>query len=144
PIGNGLLITAGKFVTLLGYEVINPNGDPLYSHSYLFGFAIPFTNTGILGTYNFTDKISVTGGITRGWDQSTDDNNGAIDGIGQIKWTPNPKWTFYLNAITGPEQTDNNTDYRTVIDVIASFAATDNLTLAVNADYGFESHAASD
>src|SRR5437870_5150497 len=82
-------------------------------HSYLFGYAIPFTHVGVLGAYSLNEKWAITGGITCGWDQATDDNNGAIDGIGQIKWTPNPKWTFYLNAITGPEQTDNNTDYRT-------------------------------
>jgi len=43
PVGNGLLIQAGKFITPLGYEVINPTQNQLYSHSYLFGFAIPFT-----------------------------------------------------------------------------------------------------
>src|SRR5262249_23633112 len=46
PVGNGLLIRAGKFATLMGYETINPTTNPLYSHSYLFGFAIPFTQTG--------------------------------------------------------------------------------------------------
>ena len=46
PVAN-LKIRAGKFVTLLGYETINPNWSnsygvgSLYSHSFLFGFAKP-------------------------------------------------------------------------------------------------------
>src|SRR5205814_3292716 len=99
PIGNGLLLTGGKFVTLLGYEVINPTGDPLYSHSYLFGFAIPFTHTGVLAAYPITDKLTVTAGITRGWEQALKDNNDSIDGIGQIKWVASDKLTLFVNGV---------------------------------------------
>ena len=49
PVGSGLDIRVGKFVTLLGYELINPTQNALFSHSYLFGFAIPLTQTGVLG-----------------------------------------------------------------------------------------------
>ena len=59
----------GKFVTLLGQEAINPTGNALYSHSYLFGFAIPFTQTGVLVTYALNDKFTIDAGITRGWNQ---------------------------------------------------------------------------
>ena len=58
PLGKGLRVRAGKFVTLLGQEVINPIGNALYSHSYLFGYAIPFTHTGVLGTYALSDKVT--------------------------------------------------------------------------------------
>ena len=56
-------------MTLLGQEVINPTGNALYSHSYLFGDAIPFTQTGVLVSYTLTDAITVEGGVTRGWNQ---------------------------------------------------------------------------
>ena len=36
PMGNGLIIRTGKFVSLMGYETIDPRGNPFYSHSYLF------------------------------------------------------------------------------------------------------------
>jgi hypothetical protein len=144
PIGKGLLITAGKFVTLIGYEVINPNGDPLYSHSYLFGYAIPFTHTGVLAAYNITDNITVTGGITRGWEQSLKDNNDSIDGIGQIKWVATDKLTLFLMGVTGPERNKNDSDYRSLIDACLNYAATDKLSLGLNGDYGFEPGAAAD
>jgi len=55
PIGNGLDLKAGKFVTLHGAEVIRRTGNFNVSRSLAFGFAIPFTHTGIMGTYAFND-----------------------------------------------------------------------------------------
>jgi Putative beta-barrel porin-2, OmpL-like. bbp2 len=138
PVGNGLLIRAGKFVTLLGAETINPTTNPFFSHTYLFGYAIPFTHTGVLGSYSLNDSWSVTGGITRGWEQSNEDNNDAVDILGQVKWIANKEWTFYFNFVTGPEQPDNESDWRTVLDFILVGALTDKLSLIVNADIGWE------
>ncbi len=144
PVGNGLTIRAGKFVTLLGYETINPTTNPLYSHSYMFGYAIPFTHTGVLGMYNLTDKMTLTAGITRGWDQALEDNNEDPDYTGQIKYVFNEKLTGYLNVITGPEQTDNNSNYRTVFDGIIVWSIDDHWSVVGNADYGWEADAAAD
>ena len=66
-LGGGLKIRAGKFVTTVGYEYINPNQNALFSRSFLFNFAIPFTHTGVLAFYDVNDKFQVYGGITRGW-----------------------------------------------------------------------------
>ena len=144
PVGNGLLIRAGKMVTHMGYETINPTTNPLYSHSYLFGFAIPFTHTGVMAFYNLNDSVTVMGGISRGWDQALDDNNDSIDYLGQIKWVASDKVTAYLNVVTGPEQDDDGSNYRTVIDGIVTFAASDELSFALNGDYGWEAGAAAD
>jgi hypothetical protein len=138
PLGKGVTVTVGKFVTLLGYEYINPTLNPLYSHSYLFGFAIPFTHTGVLAKYNFTDKLAVTAGITRGWEQSLKDNNDAIDATAQIAYTVSDKCTASLTAISGPEETGDNSHYRTVVDGIVTYKFGDNLSVALNGDYGWE------
>jgi hypothetical protein len=55
PIGNGPVVKVGKFVTLLGYEVIESPNDLNYSRGYLFSLAIPLTHTGVLASYSFTD-----------------------------------------------------------------------------------------
>src|SRR5437879_4330074 len=58
PLGSGLTVKAGKFVTLLGYEVIESPNNLNFSRSFLFGFAIPLTHRGALvaaGTRNDTD-----------------------------------------------------------------------------------------
>jgi len=138
PVGNGLTIRAGKFVTLLGYETINPTFNPLYSHSFEFGYGIPFTHTGVLGMYSFSDKLSVTGGVTRGWEQSLKDNNDDPDYLGQVKYVFTDKITGFLNFVTGPEQTDNDSLWRTVFDAVVTYAATDKLSLGANPSFGFE------
>jgi len=107
PVGNGLTVRAGKFVTLFGQEVINPTGNILYSHSYLFGFAIPFTHTGVYGTYSVNDNFSVALGVSRGWEQGFEDNNhDSIDVFGQVAWTLDAKSNtkLVINGIGGPEQ----------------------------------------
>ncbi len=143
PVGNGLKLRAGKFVTLLGKEVINPTQNYLFSHSYLFGYAIPFTHVGVLGTYSLSDELSVTAGFTRGWNQSLEDNNDAIDFLGSLAYAPNKKWSFSLSMTEGPEAAGDNGDYWTVVDLVASYQATDRLKLELNADYGDAPHALS-
>jgi len=144
PVGSGLTITAGKFVTLLGYETINPTMNMLYSHSYLFGYAIPFTQTGGMAKYNITKDVSLTLGFSRGWEQTNHDNNGSIDGFGQLSWNVNDKLSIAVNAICGPEQANDSSHYRTVIDVTATYKMGDNTTLGMNADYGYGSREGSD
>src|SRR2546423_5749979 len=138
PVGSGLTIRGGKFVTLLGYETINPTTNPFYSHSFEFGYGIPFTHTGVLAMYSFTDKLSVTGGATRGWEQSLKDNNDELDYLGQVKYVFTDKITGFFNVVTGPEQTNNNKLWRTVFDAVVTYAATDKLSLGLNPSFGFE------
>ena len=139
PFGGGVTVTAGKFVTLLGYETINPTTNPFYSHSYLFGFAIPFTQTGGMAKYNISKDVSLILGFSRGWEQTNKDNNGSIDGFGQLSWTVNDKLTIAVNAISGPEQYSDSSHYRSVVDVVASYKLGDNTTVGLNADYGYGS-----
>ncbi|MGD0462331.1 MAG: outer membrane beta-barrel protein [Tepidisphaeraceae bacterium] len=136
PLGNGITITAGKFVTLLGNEVINPTGNALYTHSYIFSYGIPFTQTGITGAYKFCDTLTATAGITRGWNQSTDDNNSAIDFLGQVVWTPTSKLGVTVNFSEGPQSTDDDSDYWTVPEAIVSYQVSDQLKVAADLLYG--------
>jgi hypothetical protein len=136
PLGTGLEFQIGKFDTLLGYEVINPTGNALYTHSYEFSYGVPFTQTGILASYNLTSALKLTGGITRGWNQSTDDNNGAIDFLGQAAWNINSAWSATVNLSEGPQSTGDNHDYWTVVEGIIAWQVSDQLKLAGDFLYG--------
>ncbi|MCE0497587.1 MAG: porin [Methylacidiphilales bacterium] len=70
PVGNGLQIYFGKFVTLLGYEVIESPANPNFSRGLLFTNAIPLTNTGIYADYKFNSTFEAKLGIVDGWNQS--------------------------------------------------------------------------
>ncbi len=138
PVGTGLKLRVGKFVTLLGWEVINPTLNAFYSHSFLFGYAIPLTNTGFLATYVLSPSVTVTGGLTRGWDVSTTDDNGSIDFMGQVVWAVNDKSTLYVNLLTGKDTPGDNDHWRTVIDSSFTTKIADQLSVAINGTYGYQ------
>ena len=150
PVGNGLVIRIGKFITPIGYEVISPvatvlggGGNNLFSHSYSFGFGIPFTHTGITATYKINDKMTVMAGITRGWEQSTRDVNGAIDFLGNVTYKPNDETTIAANVSVGPQAAGNNSDYRYLVEAWASFVpAKSPLSYGVDAQFAWEDNAA--
>jgi hypothetical protein len=133
----GITFKGGKFVTLLGAEVIEPWLNYNFSRSFLFGLAIPFTHTGGLITVPITESVSVTGGMVVGWD-NVDDNNAAPSEMGNITWIVNDMVTLSLNGIIGPEQTSEDDNLRKVGDLVATIKPTDKLTFLLNYDYGHE------
>jgi len=74
PVGNGLTADVGKFVTHMGYEVIESKDNWNYSRSLLFAWAIPYFRTGLRLTYPFTDNLSVAVHVVNGWNSLVDNN----------------------------------------------------------------------
>lgn len=141
PFGNGVRLRAGKFVTLLGQETINPTTNALYSHSFLFGYAIPFTETGFYLTYALNDKITIDAGLTRGWNQSLKDNNGdAIDFLGRVTYVWDADTSILLSTTIGPEAAGDPGNWWYVFDGIVTHKMGDQLSIAFNADYGLYNH----
>lgn len=66
-------ITAGKFVTYEGIEVIEGPNNPTLTRGFLFGLAEPFTHVGAKAHYT-TDKFDIGLGVVNGWDQMIDTN----------------------------------------------------------------------
>jgi hypothetical protein len=120
---------AGKFVTLLGEETINPTTNFLYSHTYSFGYMIPYTQTGVLAEYVPNSQWTFYGGITRGWNQTFYDNNSnGVDFLGEVGYAPNSQWNFLVNLSVGPQDgamgnagLGNNNDYRTVVEPLITY-----------------------
>jgi len=137
PIGTGLTLKAGKFVTLLGYEVIEAPNNLNFSRGFLFSFSTPLTHVGALATYAPFGWLSLTAGPVVGWDVARD-NNSAMSFTGQIAVTAVKDLALTLNWITGPEQNHENGNPRTVLDFIAAYTGLKNLTLAANVDTGWE------
>jgi hypothetical protein len=137
PIGNGLTLKAGKWVTLLGYEVIESPNNLNFSRSYLFSFSIPLTHVGALLSYQVLPWFSVTAGTVVGWDVARD-NNSAMSYTGQFGFTPLKDFTLNFNWITGPEQAHTNGNPRTVLDYVVTYTGIQKLTLGLNVDYGWE------
>jgi hypothetical protein len=140
PVGNGLRIRAGKFITLGGYEVVNPTGRPLYSPGWIFNYTLPFAQTGVLATYALDPdaKFVLDAGITRGWDQALEDNNDALDFVGRLSWIATDQFALYGTVYLGPQLDDDSGHYRGVFDLIATYQYADNLSFAANFNYGYD------
>jgi predicted porin len=139
PIGTGLRFDVGKFVTPLGYELIEgyDGYNDNYSRGLLFNYAIPLTHTGAKASYTVSSQMSVAGYVVNGWDNAIDNNNGKSV-IAQIGLTPAPPLAIYFNYIAGPEKTDTNGFVRQVGDLVATYKVSDVFGLGLNADYGIE------
>ncbi|HEY2587163.1 MAG TPA: outer membrane beta-barrel protein [Tepidisphaeraceae bacterium] len=138
PLGNGVRVRAGKFSF---FKPIDPNASIFYTHTIAYAATFPYTNTGVTVMYPFSDAIRVEGGISRGWDQALKDNNGAIDGLARVIWTPTETTRLIGSVIFGPELYRNNHDYTTLVDITLTQAVGEKLTLYLDAVFGNQVHA---
>lgn len=146
--GSGpFMVIGGKYVTLAGAEVIKSPSDVNYSRSILFGYAIPFTHTGVRATYKVNDMVSVTAGINNGWDDFQDTNGDKTVELG-LSLAPTKTFSLAAQGYSGKEQIANypsppstTKGTRNLIDLVATYAATDQLSLVLNYDYGSQENA---
>lgn len=143
PIGKGLKFTFGKFVTYHGAEVIEAKDNPNYSRSFLFNYAIPFTHTGLIISYPFSDDLNVSVYVVNGWDNFNDNNKGKTVGL-SVGYIPIEQIAMNFNLMYGPEKDNNNHDNRFLFDWVGTVKPMKNLTFILNTDYATEQHSALD
>jgi Putative beta-barrel porin-2, OmpL-like. bbp2 len=122
-------ITAGKWGTHIGYEVVDAAANRNYSMSYMFSYG-PFFNTGVKADIAIAGKTAIMVGISNPTDNST---TTAVQkmAIAQISTaTPDNKWKFFLNYQGG-----HNTDSSTLnqFDLVLTGAITDKFSIGFNA-----------
>lgn len=146
-VGGPLTIIGGKYVTLAGAEVINPTADTNFSRSILFGYAIPFTHTGVRATIAANDQLSFIVGVNNGWDDLKDTNTAKTVELG-VSYAPIKTLTFAAQGYFGKEHvggfTTDPTDpegTRSLVDVVATWNVTDAFTVVVNYDWGKQANA---
>ena len=138
PLGSGIIVKAGKWVSLLGYEVIESPNNLNFSRGFLFNLAGPFTHTGGLLSYAFTDWLTGQAGVVTGSDTS-EDNNTAPSFTGGFVLQPLKELTVSLETLVGPEQNNNDSHQRWILDAVAAYTGLAGLTLAGEITGGRES-----
>jgi hypothetical protein len=139
PFVEGVTLKAGRFVTLLGYEILKTwdNFNPNMSRSILFGFAIPFEHVGGLINIPIGEMISIDAGVVNGWDNTNDNNDGKTF-LGGVGINPIDMLSMYFAGTYGPEQDNNGHSKRGALTAVFTVKATDALTLVAEADYANE------
>lgn len=137
PWGKGLTFRIGHFVTMTGYEVIESAYNLNTSRSFLFGFAIPFTHTGLTMTYPFTDNFSAMIGVVNGWDVVGDNNKGKTV-VAQLIYKPIDTLFLSLQGTFGPEQAASDGNLRGLVDFVGTWTPNDKWIVGLNFDLGKE------
>jgi len=141
PVGSGINLQVGRFLTLLDEEVVQTNLNYNETRDYIYGFGSPFTHTGIRAQYTFNDYAGLTLGVNNGWDDVSDANDGKTV-EGQITLNNKDKsLALVFNAIFGPEQVNHSNSKRAVVDPILTWkpAFVPGVTLVGEYLYGHES-----
>ncbi|CAI2717972.1 porin [Nitrospina watsonii] len=149
PLGNGLTIDVGKFITHVGAEVFDgyDGWNANFSRTYAFGWGIPFNHTGIRASYELNDRWSFMLMIANNWEEAgVTDNNSEKSFGGQIAYSPYSNVGILLNWVGGNQGTlgsnAGNDNWRNIFDTVIDIGLTDRMTLQLNADYGSEENAA--
>lgn len=142
PLGKGLKFRFGKFATMHGAEVIEARDNMNYSRGLLFNYAIPFTHTGLMVSYPFSDKISGSLYVVNGWDNFDDEGNSKTLGL-SLSVAPVEQVSVAVNLMNGREAgiVESN---RFLSDTVITVKPVKNLTFVVNTDYATQSNAAPD
>lgn len=128
-------LTGGKFVTLAGAEVIRSGDNYNFSRSFLFGYAIPFTHTGLRASYAPTSTLTLTAGLNKGWDAVREKPGGGGGFEASAALTPTKKLAATASIYTGKEPNATGSgSTRNLLDLIGTYKATDKLTFVANYD----------
>ncbi len=108
PVGDGVNVTIGKTVTLLGYEIIESPAQSNFSRSFGFGL-YPFTQTGVVFGYQILDCCTVNLGMVNGVNDSdfgvsavngAGNSNTEFMGVGRADITSPDDWSASVGKFT--------------------------------------------
>jgi hypothetical protein len=142
PVGAGIGVKGGLFVTPLGTEILpNPGAyNDNISRSFAFNYAIPIRHLGMVFSYPFAKTLTASAGVVTGWDNPRD-NNSAPSVLAGVNFTPMDSFALASNIIYGPEQTHNDGRPRLVWSTVATIKPMDPLTLLLEFTVGGEDQA---
>jgi len=133
PWTGGTHVTAGKFVTTAGAEVINATQNDNVTRSFLFGLAIPFGHTGVsvrqplLMREDGENLLDIYVGVANGWDQVSNNNNSLmllfssnLDLFDWLSITNNFFWSQSEQVSTVAGTTGKNSSPRLLYDLVAT------------------------
>ncbi len=137
---NNLSVRAGHFFTILGYEYAQAPKNFFYSHSYTKIYGQALTYTGMLATYDATDRLSVTGGFQRGWNQWTG-NNSDFGFLGGLTYNIDETGTRVRFAVSNGNNNPVGQNNRMVYSIVYEQELPAKFSYVLQNDLGYENDA---
>ncbi len=135
----GFELDFGKFVTSAGAEVIEAKDNWNYSRSLLFVNAIPYWHFGVRTSMPVSKTDTIGFQLVNGWN-NVSKSNGGVTGV-FTNALVKTKYTWNLNYIVGPENSNTTDGLRNLIDTTLLLTPPGKLNLYINYDYGMNQDA---
>jgi hypothetical protein len=136
-------VTMGRFNSIIGIESSDAPDSFLASRSFVAEYLTPGDQTGIMVAYGYHD-VNLFGAMTNSYgyneagDKISSDNNNDNTWTVRVEFRPSERSAVGINALVGPEQDDNDKDYRVTMDVDFQFSAADFFYIGGEVLYGVE------
>jgi putative OmpL-like beta-barrel porin-2 len=141
PVGRGLSIDAGKFVTPAGFEDNETIANWNYSRSFLYSWAEPSLHTGVRASLPLTSKVAASLFWLNGWNANWVDGNDLRSFAVAVGAQPLTTLDLSITYLAGLERAptalaDPTLHWRNLASASGAWSVTSWLTLALAADYG--------
>jgi hypothetical protein len=138
---NDLTVKVGRFFSPVGYYVIGTANNFFPVLPYTFQYGEPFTHTGALGSYKYSDSLTLGGGVTYGWDNSDNFQNPHAGGLATATYAIDDCRTLAYVGVFGVEPTFNAGDAfsnRYLQTVVYTNKLSDDVQWVLQSDYGVQ------
>ncbi len=137
PTGNGLMVTAGLFNSLIGYESLYAKDNMLYTRSWAADNT-PYMMFGVNAKYPVNERVTIAGFIINGYYHLSNPNDQPSYG-GQVAWKPVQQFTITNTLYYGPDQQSTSLEFwRLFSDNIVEWKPSDEVTVSLTYDIGTE------
>lgn len=137
PAGNGLMVTAGLFNSLIGYESLYAKDNMLYTRSWAADNS-PYMMFGVNTKYPVNEQVTIAGFIINGYYHLSNPNDQPSYG-GQVAWKPVQRLTVTNTLYYGPDQQSTSLEFwRLFSDNIVEWKPSDDVTVVLTYDIGTE------
>jgi len=137
PVGNGWDFKVGKFVSILGYEVMERPANMNTTYGLLFN-VMPLYYTGVLSSYKFDDYLDAKLGVVNGSnsDNNTTTNPNAGDGVALLAalnvTAPggNANWSNNFQYSSGNDNNTSVSTQNTSLSTTSTAGSTENVNVS--------------
>jgi hypothetical protein len=136
---NDLSVKVGRFISPVGYYTVGTanNFFPVLPYTYQYGE--PFTHTGALASYKYSDSLTLGGGVTYGWDNSDNFQNPHAGGLATATYAIDDCRKLAYVGVFGVEPTLNAADafsQRYLQTMVYTDQLSDDVLWVLQSDYG--------
>jgi hypothetical protein len=128
-------VFAGRMPSAVGAEVIEARDNYNQSRGLLFALIQPLTVEGGRVEHPLTEKVTVSGGVLNGWDQSVQGEDSGGTGEAKVTYKPSDKTTLTGAMMSGQGSSTKGGGQRTLVDLVAKHTFSETAEGYVNANF---------